>query len=440
MPNINKTGLIQATTNAPNTILDAEMTAGVNWTITANIGYTFTTAPRIRVVGMDMMPKDYYFVLSTDKKSGVYNGILKIGDVTITGEAFEDTAPMVDVSTNGLQNCTTDAPSQVELSEALAGVNWTVTSDAGYKFNVLSPPRITAVRDGMPTFYDMLIDSTEKIATYSGVLKVNASGYISISGVAIEDVPEFKEYGSINPYVVSEDNLNEFANARFIYPDPMGEGADLIDLGDFVHSIKRTYYELEKAGNVDLWAGSTNTEIQVEALANDETLLTFNNVLVPTKNNNSTDLESEIKLFLPFVGFTTILSEYIGTLIKVTYRINLINSIAIVNIYSNDNLIDVLDCNPFKDVIYRKNDVFEGSFGTTNSDATYLYGLKPYIELKWFTSNSEALYSADLQRDTINTFTGWNKFEDLDGLDNDVITVTELRELKQILNSGVLIV
>ena len=137
-----------------------------------------------------------------------------------------------------------------------------------------------------------------------------------------------KQYGSINVYLVTLDNLKEFAAKRYFT-----DGGENVDLGEYVNRIKRIYTGITPFSSDVIRCGNFNTGVSCQQPAQDKITLDFGTAVVPAHNEDNTDYESEIQIFLPFAGFVTLNTDYAGKTIALQYVINVVtgNGVALLS-------------------------------------------------------------------------------------------------------------
>ncbi len=127
--------------------------------------------------------------------------------------------------------------------------------------------------------------------------------------------PTIKNYGAINVYSVTLENLDEFSKKRFFKPtgeNDTGTTYSEVNLGEYVNRIKRIFVNVPVGGNDVLKCGNYNTGIKVKTPESDVILLDFGNVELTGTNGNSEDYNSTVQMFIPCRGVVSIDNNYIG--------------------------------------------------------------------------------------------------------------------------------
>lgn len=116
-----------------------------------------------------------------------------------------------------------------------------------------------------------------------------------------------EQYGAINVYLVTLDELAEFSAKRFFKKtgtDP-STGAPIyenIDLGAYVNKIRRIYTNIGASSTDVIRCGNYNTGVSCHQPAQDKITLDFGTAVVPAHNEDNTDYESEIQIFCRLQG------------------------------------------------------------------------------------------------------------------------------------------
>lgn len=358
--------------------------------------------------------------------------------VTITGR-FEE----VNQIKKKLTNCTDNPPLQ-DWYPINTSVPVTLVASEGNEFNQDTPPKVTKFNEfGSPeTWYTLAVTPDLKKATGTIVFPSSIVNGVTIVGEAVAAAPVGKEYGAINVYLVTLDQLNKFAAKRFFeaVTTPGGDTQHVeIDLGVYVNRIKRIYTDIPSGGAATIYCGNYNTGVACEQPAADSVTLDFGGVTLPASNGDSVDYENIYQLFLPFHGFVNIDNSLAGKVIGLTYRVNLITGEGAAIITNGDNVIQVEEITPSNDVIYQTGAQQRTSVGGDAWNELAYYGTEPYVLATCYESvDKEGLYS-DRAKGLVSSFRGRVRFTDIQGLNGEGITSHELEEIYYKLGSGVII-
>lgn len=249
-------------------------------------------------------------------------------------------------------------------------------------------------------------------------------------------------YGAINVYIVTLDNLADFAKIRFFKQTTDQSGNtnfEYIDLGKYVNRIKRIFCNIASSSTDVIKCGNWNTNISVFQPATDKITLDFGSVLVPANNGDSADYESEISLFIPFAGFVSLPSDYCGESVNLQMEINVITGNGVAKLYYNGVLFNVIELTPSADVLFRTADTELTLIGSDSWNERLYYGLEPYLFVKWFESQNKTGRNNTLTRDVIGNFMGFNVFANITPITAPTMLADEQTAIYEALKRGVYI-
>ena len=437
--------LSNCTTNAPTNITGDMTTVNIN--CTANENYEFDTAPTIIFYDSNNVALHSFTfnVLSTKLSANVtfdvsqFNDFENVESIVLTATAAA-VVQVVDVQTN-IQNAVLNGlPSDVYADTVL---NLTVTANSGYEFATV--PNVFMIDgNGNPNIAYFTL-AADKL---SGTITVNLSdyvnmqrGHVTITANAAAITPYVDKYGTINVYKVTTQNLSDFAALRFIKekenPTDTSGFFQLVDLGDYVVSVKRFYCPILDVLTAYIKAGNYNTNIQAETPQNDNFVIDCGTVTIPNKNNSITDYQTEIKIFLPFVGFVGVNSDYVGKTLTLKYKVNIITGDSLALLTCNGIEVDFVQCTVSNDIIFKTNkeNVFGGN---AEFNLQVLKGLQPYAVIKYFTDENKQIYNSDCKRVLLSEISGYFVVSELTNFSAN-ITETENQMLLNELTNGVII-
>lgn len=358
--------------------------------------------------------------------------------VTLTG-SYDS---VIEVATS-LTNCTAndDLPQYVKDKQVLTV---TLTANVNTEFDT---------EQSEPTFYytddygdlntqKLTISDDKKKAT--GSLTVNGDwGEISIIGEAFPVTVVGEQYGAINVYLVTLDELAEFSKKRFFKEtgtDP-STGAPIyenIDLGAYVNRIRRIYTNIGASSTDVIRCGNYNTGVSCHQPATDKITLDFGTAVVPAHNEDNTDYESEIQIFLPFAGFVNLNNDYAGKTIALQYVINVVTGNGVVLLSCNGVIFQVEETEPSSEIIYLSPSTQVKTVGGDDWNEMLYYGLEPYIYCKWYESASEGR-NTDRQTGILGDFRGFNVFDDVTPIHTAEMLTEEQEMIYTALSDGVYI-
>lgn len=344
--------------------------------------------------------------------------------VTITG-TFTPETPQKDVPvTYELTNCTVSPqPQTVKTGDTL---NLTVTPNTNYKLDSCN----LAWNDGTK---DVTISVTGGVISFP---VPDSCVSISVKAVASVITPIGKNYGAINVYCVTPDNLDAFSKQRFfeIKDDTQGIYEE-VNLGIFVNRIKRIFTNVPVSGTDSLRCGNYNTGITVQTPEKDVISLNFGDVTLTGLNGDSEDYNAQISVFIPCRGFVAVDSKYIGKTVNLSFKVNVITGDAVAFLSCDGVVFQLESFSLSRDVIYKTGTTELNIVGGTQWDEQILYGLEPYVIITQNTTVNKPVNNTQ-ESVTIGDVTGYAQFENVD-LDTVNLLVDEYNTIISELENGV---
>lgn len=281
--------------------------------------------------------------------------------------------------------------------------------------------------------------------------KQTATGQILLGdyqnmGVVAEAYPVTvvgQQYGAINVYLVTLDELAEFSAKRFFKEtgtDPTTGAAiyENIDLGAYVNKIRRIYTNIGASSTDVIRCGNYNTGVSCKQPSEDKITLNFGTAQVPAHNEDNTDFESELQVFLPFAGFVSLNRDYAGQTISLQYVINVVTGNGVALLSCNGVVFQVEEIEPSSEIIYLSPSTQVKTVGGDDWNEMLYYGLEPYIYCKWYESASNGRNN-DRQTGEICDFRGFNIFDDVTPIHTAEMLTEEQEMIYTALPDGVYI-
>lgn len=404
--------------------------SGDTLTVTANEGYKFETAPTATSGTGLIDGRSATGVLSDNGKVATFN--LLSDDA---GHAFSKDSEITLSGSVVLEGYTINNTIE-HTTYSLSGDTLTVTADSGYKFEVAPTADNT---DSAPSLMDRrnatgVLSDGGKVATFNLLESDSGQAFpkaytITLRGSVVADVVYSGFYGSINVYELTNDNLKAFAQERF------SKTAE--DLGKYVTNLFRIFCNVGETIDAVITTGDVNTGIQAKTPKSDIVVLDFGDVTIPFHNNDLTDYNSTIQMFLPFVGFVNIETNYIGKPINLTYEVNVITGEAVVKLSTSGIIFSVYDCNVSSALIYKTSDY--DIVGDTGFSSRFMYGLKPFVKVVWRQSMNEYVNNDDCERTVIGSITGYARITECDEINTSQMTSDEKQMIENQLKYGIYI-
>lgn len=350
--------------------------------------------------------------------------------VTVTG-TYIRTLPLK----KSLTNCTSKEPLPDYVDfDSLITVELDANPNTEFHTDETTYLSVTARAGGRETKTPFTISGDKRKATISYQL-ANSSKYsrVNIVGECFPVEVVGKQYGSINVYLVTLDNLKEFAAKRYFT-----DGGKNVDLGEYVNRIKRIYTDITSFSTDVIRCGNFNTGVSCQQPAQDKITLDFGTAVVPAHNEDNTDYESEIQLFLPFAGFVNLNNDYAGKTIALQYVINVVTGNGVALLSCDGVVFQVEETEPSSEIIYLSPSTQVKTVGGDDWNEMLYYGLDPYIYCKWYESASNGR-NTDRQTGILGDFRGFNIFDDVTPIHTTEMLTEEQEMIYTALSDGVYI-
>lgn len=350
--------------------------------------------------------------------------------VTVTGRYIR-TLPL----TKSLTNCTSKEPLPDNVDfDSLITVELDANPNTEFHTDGTTYLSVTKRVGGLETKIPFTISGDKTKATVSYQLE-NSVDYsrVNIVGECFPIEVVGKQYGSINVYLVTLDNLKEFASKRYFT-----DGGGNVDLGEYVNRIKRIYTDITPFSSDVIRCGNFNTGIACQQPSTDKITLDFGTAVVPAHNEDNTDYESEVQVFLPFAGFVSLPVGYAGKEIALKYVINVITGNGAALLSYNGVVFRVEEIEPSNDVLYLSPGTQVKTVGGDDWNEMLYYGVEPYIYCKWYEGVNKGRNN-DQKTGILADFRGYNRFDDVSPIHTPKMLADEQRSIYTLLQDGVYI-
>lgn len=320
-----------------------------------------------------------------------------------------------------------------------------VKTGQSYTFNFKANPNaeLTEIQanfiddNGDAIVRDGTISEDKQTGTVTINLTSGASQFTVYANADAVQPPTIKNYGAINVYVITLENLDEFSKKRFFKPtgeNDTGTTYSEVNLGEYVNRIKRIFATVPVGGDDVLKCGNYNTGIKVKYPDNDVMLLDFGNVELTGVNGNNEDYNAQIQMFIPCRGVVSIDSNYIGKTVNLSIKVNVITGDAVALLSCDGVTFQIESFSLSRDVIYRLGTDLN-IVGGEQWNEQILYGLEPYVIITQNTTVNKPVNNTQ-ESVTIGDVTGYAQFENVD-LDTVNLLVDEYNTIISELENGV---
>lgn len=399
--------------------------------------------PTVNYTGTDGQPKTVQMEVEVLERGSIATATVTDIDptkpVTITGQYLY--AIMIEPS---LSNCYADPelPEHLFEGDTLSVVLKANPNTAFDDTDEMKIP-VFSYQDENGYYQNKPLTVSEDKQTATGQILL---GDYQSMGVVAEAYPVAvvgEQYGAINVYLVTLDELAEFSGKRFFKEtgtDP-STGAPIyenIDLGAYVNKIRRVYTNIGASSTDVIRCGNYNTGVSCHQPAQDKITLDFGTAVVPAHNEDNTDYESEIQIFLPFAGFVNLNNAYAGKTIALQYVINVVTGNGVALLSCNGVVFQVEEIEPSSEIIYLSPSTQVKTVGGDDWNEMLYYGLEPYIYCKWYESASNGRNN-DRQTGILGDFRGFNVFDDVTPIHTAEMLTEEQEMIYTALSDGVYI-
>ena len=358
--------------------------------------------------------------------------------VVISGESKQ--AMRIDYSLSG---CTPVAqPTYCFVGEPLT---ITLNADSGNVFDEPDKCKITGYSTFAPLYIVPMTISADKLTATGTITPTVGSAdrddwYIIVEGVAHPQSTPTKKYGFINAYVLNEKNLEDFATARFVqYTGDVGstkEDPISYDLGDYINRVKRFFFQVDKGSSSKLMCGNFMVDTTVYNLASDSKVLSFGSVEIPNVTQSTADYDTELNLFVPFIGLESLPVDLIGSTVSLELRVNLLGGGGVYVMTCDDRIVWTKEVEPCSDVLFRTQKQQIQVIGGSKFDSTYLMGLTPYIVLQKKTITSTGVETASSRLTKVKDVSGFTKMVNVKFADTTNMLTDDVNTIINILRNG----
>lgn len=396
--------------------------------------------PTVNYTGTDGQPKTIQMEVEVLERGSIATATVTDIDptkpVTITGQYLY--AIMIKPS---LSNCYADPelPEHLFEGDTLSVV---LKANPNTAFDEMKIP-VFSYQDENGYYQSKPLTVSEDKQTATGQILLGDYQSMEVVAEAYPVTVVGQQYGAINVYLVTLDELAEFSGKRFFKetgtdPSTSAPIYENIDLGAYVNKIRRVYTNIGASSTDVIRCGNYNTGVSCHQPAQDKITLDFGTVVVPAHNEDNTDYESEIQIFLPFAGFVTLNTDYAGKTIALQYVINVVTGNGVALLSCNGVVFQVEETEPSSEIIYLSPSTQVKTVGGDDWNEMLYYGLEPYIYCKWYESASNGRNN-DRKTGILGDFRGFNVFDDVTPIHTAEMLTEEQEMIYTALSDGVYI-
>lgn len=357
-------------------------------------------------------------------------------DVVVTGETKK--ALRIDYYLSG---CTpVNKPEYCFVGEP---ITFTLNADEGNKFYDAKKCKITgynSLTGGRVVYMTVSEDMLTATGTIIPQIAIEHDWYIEVEGEATQTETPTKKYGFINAYVLDEKNIEDFATARFVpYTGNSGSTKDdpiSYDLGDYVNRVKRFFFPVEKGSTSKLMCGNFMVDTNVFNLTADKKVISFGSVDIPNVTQSTADYDTDLNMFVPFLGLVSLPVDLIGQTVALEMRVNLLGGSGVYVLTCEDRIVWTDEVKPYTDVIFRTQKQEVKVLGGSNFDSTYLMGFTPYIILQKKTITNTGVETASSRLTKVKDVVGFTKMINVKFANTSNMLMDDVNNIINILRNG----
>lgn len=358
--------------------------------------------------------------------------------IVITGETKQ--AMRIDYNLSG---CTpVKKPTYCFVGEPLT---IELTADSGNKFTDATKCTLTGYSTTATSHIVTMTISEDKLTARGTITPTVGSAdrddfYIIVDGIAEPQSTLTKKYGFINAYVLNEKNLEDFATARFVpYTGDSGSTKDdpiSYDLGDYINRVKRFFFPVEKGSTSKLMCGNFMVDTNVFNLAADTKVISFGYVNIPNVTQSTADYDTDLNMFVPFLGLVSLPVDLIGHTVALEMKVNLLGGSGVYLLTCEDRIVWTDEVKPCTDVLFRTQKQEVKVIGGSNFDSTYLMGFTPYIILQKKTITSAGIETGSSRLTKVKDVVGFTKLVNVKFADTSNMLMDDVNTIINILRNG----
>lgn len=351
--------------------------------------------------------------------------------------------------TSTLSNCTSSLPDGTYPDTQVTII---LTANNGFYFDIV--PKIGGWTEGEYLYrnFEKQSDTVYTLTTdFNDFSPYGTKGRMKVYKVEMQAEASKKtvikdKYGLISVFNPTIDELNELMKKRFMSPSSGSTFLDYVDTAQYLINFMKLYVDVNTEEKEDVYFGPYNTNVKCNLVEDDIIEVDCGNCYIHEKYQNKLDYESEIEMYIPFVGFVELSpNEFMNRRVSLKYQVNVLNGESLAILSSDGDVRQTHSCNvgfkiPY--ILQAGNDTFQPA--TVNKDlqpnTNYLNDTPPIIYVKTpIPTNPEHYpYNTTSFYAVLGTLNGYTEVDELDFVViHDTITQTEIEEIESLLSGGV---
>ena len=227
--------------------------------------------------------------------------------------------------------------------------------------------------------------------------------------------------------------MQDIANVRF-----QTQSGDAQDLGKYILSVVRYPCNIVTLNNIAIKLGFFQTSINADLIKKQINNFSLGKVLITGIEENTSDIEKTIiDIMLPFYGMFNLNSKYINTEIEVIYKIDIVTNNCVIEIYSNDILINQIECVIGYNLPYIIRENSQSILANNMLNSNILKQNVPCIYVRQKPKETGTFYTTNIVVDNLNDIQGFIRCTDY--YIGNIPTETEKDLIEKMMLKGVYI-
>lgn len=410
--------------------------------VQVNSGLTVATVPTLHIVSSSSGDNPTELVLKPNTTDVYYydmeNMINNITSVYVDGLAQSATpapqpATILDVDFSNLAGFTVLKGNTFDTT---LFTNYDVEVQVNSGFTVLNVPTLHVVSSSNGTTdYQLVLkpDTTDVYHYgYDGTIPNVTSVYVD--GLAQSSVQSlYTDYPLITCYKVDSSIMQDIAGVRF-----QTQSGDTQDLGKYILSVVRYPCDIATLNNIAVKLGFFQTNINADLIEKQINEFSLGKVLITGIERNTSDIEKTIiDIMLPFYGIFSLDSKFINTEIEVKYKVDIVTNNCVIEIYSNDNLINQIECIIGYDLPYIIRENSQNILANNMLNSNILKQNTPCVYVRQKPKETNTFYTTNKVTDNLNNIQGFIRCTDY--YIGNIPTETEKDLIEKLMAKGVYI-
>lgn len=408
--------------------------------VQVNSGFTVENVPTLHIVS-SKGTEDTPLVLKPNTTDIYYydleNMTQNITSVYVDGlaKSATPTPPLETTIDVDFSNLTGFTVLQGNTFDTTLFSNYYIEVQVNSGFTVLNAPILHIISSKGTEDYPLVLKAdTTDIYYYELENTVQNITSVSVDGLAQSSVQSlYNDYPLITCYKVNSSIMQDIANVRF-----QTQSGDAQDLGKYILSVVRYPCNITTLNNIAIKLGFFQTSINADLIEKQINNFSLGKVLITGIEENTSDIEKTIiDIMLPFYGMFNLNSKYINTEIEVIYKIDIVTNNCVIEIYSNNILINQIECVIGYNLPYIIRENSQSILVNNMLNSNILKQNTPCIYVRQKPKEANTFYTTNIVVDNLNDIQGFIRCTDY--YIGNIPTETEKDLIEKMMLKGVYI-